>query len=258
MTFLSVAVEAAKLAGKIQLKYLNKEMHVRTKSTPFDRVTIADLECEKAVVQHIKKRYPYHNIIGEEGKYLRTDSPCVWAIDPVDGTNNYSKGYPFFCVSIGLAFKGKPIVGVVYDAFHRELFTAQRGKGARLNSKKVHVSSGKHLGESILVTGFYYDRSRIMEETLAQTRKFLKKGILGIRRTGSAALDLAYIAAGRADGFWELRLNLWDFLAGSLLVEEAGGRVTDRSGKKLDLERTSVVATNGKVHKEMLRIVNPT
>ncbi|MDO8480622.1 MAG: inositol monophosphatase family protein [Nanoarchaeota archaeon] len=256
MSFLSVAVEAAKIAGKIQLKHLNKDLHIRTKSSAFDRVTVADVESEKAIVAHLRKYFPTHDFFGEEAKYARTGPPYVWAIDPVDGTNNYSKGFPFFCVSIGLTYKKKPIAAVIYDAFHDELFTAEKGKGARLNGKRMHVSAGKHVVESLLITGFYYDRGKIMEGTMEQMKVLLKKGVLGIRCTGSAALDLANIAAGRADGFWELSLNTWDYTAGWLLVEEAGGKVTDRSGKALVFEKSSIVATNGKIHKELLSVIH--
>jgi len=218
-----VAVRAAKSAGKIHNYYFRKGFTISTKSGIHDRVTDADIDAEKKIVSLIKKKYPDHNFLCEEDSYEKTTSPYTWIIDPLDGTNNFSHYLPIFCVSIALAYKGEIILGVIYDVTRDELFYAEKGKGAFLNGKKISVTKEQGLLGSLLVTGFYYDRSKRILVTLQNIERFFKQNILGIRRLGSAALDLCYVACGRMDGFWEFYLNPWDFAAGSLIVEEAGG-----------------------------------
>ena len=255
-TYMRVAVKAAKEAGKIHLKYFNTPIKIRHKSGPNDQVTIADTESEQKIVQTIKKHFPQHNILAEENKYEKTDSEYTWIIDPLDGTNNFSHGMPFFCCSISLAKKGKPILGVIFDPIRKELFTAEKGKGAVLNEKKIHVSNNSDLNDCLLITGFYYNRGIPLLKSLVNIKHFFLKGILGIRRMGSAALDMCNIACGRADGFWELYLSEWDFAAGKIIIEEAGGKLTNKAGEELRIRPGYVVASNGLIHKAMLKIIN--
>lgn len=244
MSFKKVAVEASKAAGKIHLEYFNKELKISTKETKYDRLTIADIEAEKKIVSIIRKNFPEHNILAEEKKYKKTNSPYLWIVDPLDGTNNYSHALPIYSVSIAVVKNDDVILGCVFDPSRNELFFAEKGKGSTLNGKKITVSQSRNWNELILITGFYYDRGLPMLRTLDNIRHFLQKGILGIRRLGSAALDLCYVACGRADGFWEFYLNPWDFAAGKLIVEEAGGRVTDKEGKKVEIKPSFIVASN--------------
>ncbi len=254
--FREVALAAAKRAGKIHKKYFEKDIKVGQKSSSFDLVTTADLEAEAAIVEVIRKNFPNHNILAEEGKYKKTNSPYLWVIDPLDGTNNFSFGIPIFCVSIALVKKNKVILGVIFDSMRQELFVAEQGRGAYLNKERIKVSEAASLDQSLLITGFYYDRGKNMIDNLEAIKIFFQKNIIGLRRLGAAALDLCYIACGRATGFWEFKLSPWDFAAGKLLIEEAGGVISDRVGKELKLENSYVVASNGKIHSEIVKIVN--
>jgi myo-inositol-1(or 4)-monophosphatase len=256
MNFKTVAVKAAKEAGKIHLKYFNSDIKVKYKSANYDRVTVADVESEKKIVSIIRKSFPSHNILGEEGKYKDTGSAYRWIIDPLDGTNNFSKGLPIFSCSIALAKDGEIILGVVYDAIKKELFVAELSKGATLNGKKISVSKHDTIKESLLVTGFYYDRGSPMLKNLVNIKHFFLNEILGLRRLGSAALDLCYVAAGRVDGFWEFILNPWDFAAGKLIIEEAGGRVSNRTNEEVKVKASYIVASNSLIHDEMIKIIN--
>lgn len=283
MDYLELAIKAARLAGKIHKKYFQKQFTVKTKSSPFDLLTIADTEAEKAVTALIKKNFPEHNILAEENSYPKTESEYTWIIDPLDGTNNFASGFPIFCASVALSFKEEVIVGAVFDVTRNELFYAQKNKGAYLNSKpnklgnimkpnklgnytnvvcrfigkRIKVSPARALKESIIITGFYYNRGRKMVTALGAVKRFLLKGVLGVRRLGAAALDLCYVASGRAAGFWEFELSPWDFAAGKLIIEEAGGRVTGRRQEKIPLsKRYFIVASNGLIHKQMLDVIN--
>ncbi len=256
MEFIDFAVSAAKEAGKIHRKYFEKDTKTREKSSSFDLITIADTEAEKEIAVLIKEEFPNHNILAEEGKYKKTKSLYSWIVDPLDGTNNFSFGIPLFCVSIALAKKGKVILGVVYDAMRDELFVAEKGKGAYLNGKKIKVSEAASLNKSLLITGFYYDRGKAMLSNLEAIKIFFQKDIVGLRRLGAAALDLSYIACGRATGFWEFKLSPWDFAAGKLLIEEAGGKITNKTGGKIKLEESYVIASNGKIHQEIIKVVD--
>ena len=250
-----VAVLAAKEAGNIHKKYFNQKFEIKTKDTSFNFVTAADIEAEKTVVAIIRERFPQHDFIAEENKYARTGSEYTWVIDPLDGTNNFIHGLPIFSVSIALVKNDEIILGVVYDPMRDELFYAEKGRGAFLNGQKVSVSSVEKLDDSLLITGFYYDRGDDMIENLDKIKQFLLKKIVGLRRLGSAALDLCYIACGRAAGFWEFKLNPWDFAAGKLIVEEAGGKVTAKDGKPVPLKTSFIAASNGKIHEAMLEIL---
>ena len=256
MNYLDIAVKAAREAGKIHLKYFQSDILVEEKTSSFDLLTVADLESEKAVVSTIRENFPDHNFLAEESKYEKTDSQFSWIIDPLDGTNNFVCGLPIFCVSIALAKGDDLLLGVVYDPTRDELFHAQKTKGAFLNGKPIKVTQQETLKQSLLITGFYYDRGKQMQRTLVNIQEFFSNRIVGLRRLGAAALDLCYIASGRASGFWEFKLSPWDFAAGKLLIEEAGGRISDKKGGKLSLyEPSYVVASNGKIHDQMLAII---
>ncbi|MFO8052883.1 MAG: inositol monophosphatase family protein [Candidatus Omnitrophota bacterium] len=256
LNFKEVAVEAARQAGGIHKKYFEGDTQTKEKSSSFDLITIADTEAEKKVVELIKKNFPDHNILAEEGKYKKTDSKYCWIVDPLDGTNNFSFGIPMFCVSIALAKDDRLILGVVYDVMRDELFLAERGKGAYLNDKKIKVSDADSFDKSLLITGFYYDRGKDMIDNLEAIKVFFQKRVVGIRRLGAAALDLCYIASGRATGFWEFKLSPWDFAAGKLLIEEAGGKVSDKAGEEVRLEQSYIVASNGKIHQRIIEVIN--
>jgi myo-inositol-1(or 4)-monophosphatase len=217
-------------------------------------VTEVDRACEEVILGLIRSRFPAHDIVTEETQLARTGSRYLWFVDPLDGTTNFAHGYPLFCASVALAVDGQVVVGAVYDPIKEELFTAERGRGAHLNGRRLRVSSAGDLLASLLVTGFPYD---VREDLLAKLRLFNR--FMGearaIRRDGAAALDLCYLAAGRIDGFWEERLEPWDMLAGVLMVEEAGGRVTRFDGSPISLAADEVLATNGALHPAMLDVL---
>jgi len=253
---LEIACRAAQKAGAIHKKYFRSVLNVETKSTSFNLVSQADLESEDIIVKTIKKYFPDHNFLTEEKKYAPTTSPYTWIIDPLDGTNNFIYGIPMFCVSIALAYKDTLLVGVLYDVIHNELFTATKGGGAYLNDKAIHVRQDTSLKEAMLITGFYYDRGENMKKNLKIINNFFQIPILGLRRLGAAAVDLCYVACGRASGFWEFGLNPWDFAAGIILVQEAGGRLTTPADKNVRFDINSdIVASNGNIHNDMLAIL---
>lgn len=249
-SYATVAAQAALRAGEIQRERYGGELSVEYKGT-IDLVTEVDRACEEAILQILRSRFPDHDVLAEESGSDRRGSRYVWFVDPLDGTTNYAHAYPFFASSIALARDGELIAAAVYAPMRDELFTAERGQGARLNGAPLRTSSESRLIASLLVTGFPYDVHEHPEERLALFNHLVPRA-QGIRRSGSAALDLCYVAAGRLDGFWEERLNPWDVLAGALLVEEAGGRVTRFDGSSLALRADQVVATNGPLHEAML------
>lgn len=256
MKYLDAAIEAAKLAGGIHKKYFQSNFKVKTKSAVFDLVTVADIESEKKAVSFLKKHFPSHNFIAEENTYAKNDSDYTWVIDPLDGTSNFAGGMPIFCASVALMYKNEVIAGAVYDVMRDELFYAQKYGGAFFNGKRIYVNKVSELDKSILITGFYYSRGREMIQTLDAVRLFLLGHIRGIRRFGAAALDLCYVASARASGYWEFQLSPWDFAAGSLIVEEAGGKVSDRHGEQISpLQKSFIVASNKKIHIQMIDII---
>ena len=257
--YIDVAVAAVKAAGKIHKKYFLGDFKVETKSSSFDLLTIADKEAEKSIVSVIKDYFPEHNFLAEEQSYAKTDSEYTWIIDPLDGTSNFACGLPIFCSSVALMHNDEIQTGVIYDVMRNELFYTQKNQGAFINGKQIRVSPVDTLQKSLLITGFYYNRGEEMIETLETIKAFFLKHIMGLRRLGAAALDLCYIACGRACGFWEFELNPWDFAAGKLLIEEAGGRVTGKRGEKVSITKKSfIVASNGRIHDQMLTILNAT
>jgi myo-inositol-1(or 4)-monophosphatase len=248
-----VAVQAARKAGGILKKRLGRKRTIGFKGA-VNLVTEMDLLSEKIIVDEIKSHYPDHDVLAEERAAAENASRFRWIIDPLDGTTNYAHGFPIFSVSIALAKDGEVVFGVVYDPTRDELFTAEKGKGARLNGRRIRVSSQSTLTRSLLATGFPYD---LRESRVNNFDHFYNFAIRAqaVRRAGSAALDLCYVAAGRFDGFWEMKLGPWDIAAGSLMVSEAGGKITDFTGRPLNLSGKHVLASNGKIHAAMLRIV---
>jgi myo-inositol-1(or 4)-monophosphatase len=253
-----VALRAARAAGRIHLRWLNKTKTSR-KSNALDLVTEADKEAEEAIIAAIRRAFPDHAILAEESGASAQKSEHRWIIDPLDGTTNFAHGFPAFCVSIAYERRERVGFGVVFDALHKDLFIARRGKGAKLNGKPIRVSKAKSLATSLLATGFAYDRRERRRFYLAFWEDMMTR-VEGVRRAGSAALDLASVACGRIDGFWEFGLKPWDVAAGSLLVEEAGGTVTNMDGSALDLAGAQILATNKHIHQEMaqvLRAIHP-
>lgn len=221
-------------------------------------VTQADVACQKAILQIIKKNFPGHDFLAEENGLKNTGSDWKWIVDPIDGTTNFAHCMPHFSVSVALAHKNEIVLGGVYDVCADELFLARKGKGATLNGKKIRVSKTAKLENALLVTGFPYVRENRMNELLARFKNFILS-CHDIRRLGSAALDMCWVAAGRFDGYWEDSLNPWDISAGKLILEEAGGKVTDYAGKKWKKPETfgaQTLASNGKIHREMFDIIN--
>jgi len=252
---LKLAEQMARAAGQIQRGRYETDLDVDTKSASIDLVTDVDRACEALIVETLRAERPNDAVLAEEGGGRdRPDTAWRWVIDPLDGTMNYAHGYPRFCVSIGAQCGGVPTLGVVYDPLLDELFSALRGAGATLNERPLRVSSEDDLGRALLSTGFAYDVHRSEEDNLDHFARFVKSA-RGIRRDGSAALDLCYVAAGRFEGFWELKLQPWDVAAGSLIVEEAGGRVSDFSGAASTGSGREIVASNGHVHDAMLALL---
>jgi myo-inositol-1(or 4)-monophosphatase len=253
--FLAVGVEAALAAGQLQRRYFRSQLTIRKKGV-IDLVTEADIAVEQDFRARIARHFPDHTVLGEEAAQSAPDgaSPYRWIIDPIDGTTNFAHGLALFCVSIALEIDGRVEVGVIYEPIGEELFTVERGEGARLNGVRLHVTRESSLVDCLLVTGFPYTATEARREQLAVFAQFLAAA-QAVRRLGSAALDLAYVAAGRFDGFWEQSLHPWDVAAGALLVEEAGGRVTDFTGHDFNIFGRQIVASNGAVHARMLDVL---
>ena len=249
---LHTAIRAARAAGSIHQSYRERELNVRTKTTFSDLVTEVDALAEAEIRRVIHAVFPDHAILGEE-EGLTGDAQERWIVDPLDGTVNYAHGFPMYCASIAYQHAGERMVGVVYDPTRDELFTAVRGQGALLNGRPLRVSGTPELRTPALVaTGFPYDVAE-NPANLEYVRRALALGV-PLRRPGAAALDLCYVAAGRLDAYWELDLKPWDAAAGSLILEEAGGRVTDLEGHATPYGRM-IVATNGLLHDELLRML---
>ncbi|MFT3909772.1 MAG: inositol monophosphatase family protein [Ferruginibacter sp.] len=243
-------------AGAEQLKhFFNGDFKISNKEGINNLVTEADHASEKAIIEAIKKDFPDHFILSEETGAIPSQSEYKWIIDPIDGTVNFANGIPICCVSIGLEKDGEMILGAVYNPLMNEFFFAQKGFGASLNDKKISVSSKTEVAKSCLVTGFPYTYLDAPNGPIQVFEKLIRKGI-PVRRLGSAAIDLCWVAAGRFDGFYEHNLQAWDSAAGFLIVEEAGGRVTDFKGNYFSPHQPHIIATNGKIHDELLKVVN--
>ena len=250
---LAVAADAAVKAGKVLRDNVSGIRNISYKGE-INLVTEMDRLSEKTVVDTILRAFPRHGILAEEDARIESESGYLWVIDPLDGTTNYAHGYPNFSVSIGLEHKGEVVVGVVYDPMRDELYTAQKGQGAFLNGNPIIVSKHDTLIRSLLATGFPYDRTTSAENNLNYFNALIMAS-QEVRRSGSASLDLCNLAAGRLDGYWELKLQPWDVAAGSLIVREAGGTVTDFSGKRSSIRDKEVVASNGRIHEQILEII---
>ena len=247
------ALRAARAAGAVHVGRFGKTTF-KGKSSFLDLVTEADKEAEEAVVRILHRAFPDHAILSEEGGGIEQPSQHRWIIDPLDGTTNFAHAYPHCCVSIGYERRGRVELGVIFDALRNELFVARRGQGATLNRRPISVSRAAALNTALLATGFPYDRSARRRFYLTFWEAMMTR-VHGVRRTGSAALDLAWVACGRMDGFWEFGLKPWDIAAGLLLVQEAGGKVTNMDGTKLSLTAGRIVATNRRLHKELLSVI---
>jgi myo-inositol-1(or 4)-monophosphatase len=249
--YLDVAVEIASESGALlaQLSKQPREISYKRKS---DIVTDADRRSEALIIERIRGHFPDHAIVAEEGGGKETGSDYCWYVDPLDGTTNFAHGFPVYCVTLALAYRDEVIAGVVYDPNREEVFAAERGSGATLNGERIHASQTAELAESLLGTGFPPFASN--HDLNIQFFFKLTQLSHGIRRAGAAALDLCSVAVGRFEGFWELKLNPWDKAAGSLLVTEAGGRVTDLAGGAFSLHRDEIFASNGLIHETMLEI----
>jgi myo-inositol-1(or 4)-monophosphatase len=250
-----LACRMARAAGAVQRERYETAFRVRTKSASIDLVTEVDHACEALLVDTLRVERPADAILAEEGGGEdRPDAEWRWLIDPLDGTMNYAHGYPRFCVSIGVERAGTARVGVVYDPLLDELFSAERGAGASLNGRPIGVSRESEIGRALLATGFAYDVHRSHDDNVDHFAHFVKRA-RGLRRDGSAALDLCYVAAGRLDGYWELKLHPWDVAAGNLIVEEAGGRISDFRGGPSPGDGRETVASNGHLHTAMIEIL---
>jgi len=248
-TFVPAMTEIAREAGALLMEHFRQHVKIEYKGEA-DLVTIADRKSEALILERVRSRWPNHDIIGEEGARIETGSDYKWYIDPLDGTTNFAHGFPVFCVSMALDYKGERVAGVVYDPTRPELFAAERGSGAYLNGERMQVSKIANLAESLVATGFPSHKRHKNPNIFFYHQITLKTH--GVRRAGSAALDLASVAAGRFEGFWEFNLNPWDTAAGVLLVEEAGGRVSDFHGGRFQLNSRETVASNGLVHQALL------
>ena len=254
--FLATAIEIVTRAGEIQLERRESGFRVSKKGET-DLVTEVDFECERMCRAVIAERFPDHDVLAEEfgaGSSARPRSRWRWVFDPLDGTTNYAHGLPIFCSSLGLEIDGRAGVGAVYDASRRELFTAVRGGGAQLNGEALAVSQTSTLIDALIVTGFPYNVHQEAGDLVALFGEFLSRA-RAVRRLGSAALDLCYVAASRFDAFWEQHLKPWDVSAGALIAEEAGGRVTGMDGTAFDAAAAHLVASNGRVHDQMLTVI---
>jgi myo-inositol-1(or 4)-monophosphatase len=252
---LELAVRLARAAGAIQRDRYETRLQIRTKSAPIDLVTEVDHACEALIVEALEAERPGDAILAEEGGGGdRPGAAWRWVVDPLDGTTNYAHGYPRFCVSIGVERDGAAALGVVYDPLLDELYHAERGGGAFLNGRRIRVSEEESVGRALLATGFAYDVHRSPQDNLDHFARVVKSA-RAVRRDGSAALDLCYVAAGRFDGFWELRLHPWDVAAGNLIVAEAGGRTSDLRGGPAPRSGHEVVASNGRLHDALLALL---
>ncbi len=253
---LDFAIDLAYRAGALARSGLEREHAVEEKGRA-DLVTETDRAIEELLVGSIRSRYPDHRIVAEEGSNNTGSSAYTWVIDPLDGTTNYAHGVPLFCVSLGVLQGEAPLFGVVYDPLRGELFTAYRERGAYCNGRRLQVSQTPSLDAALLTTGFPYDRFTQPDNNIAEFSRMVLH-IQGVRRTGSAALDLCYVAAGRTDGHWELGLHPWDTAAGALLVAEAGGRLSDWQNRDWTLWNPRLVASNGLIHAQIVKVLTAT
>ncbi|MFB6226153.1 MAG: inositol monophosphatase [Candidatus Paceibacteria bacterium] len=254
-----VAVKAAKEAGNYLEQQFNKDgVNIDKKDEgSFNLITESDKESEQIIVDTIRESYPDHSIVKEESDRIGGTSGYSWYIDPIDGTTNFAQKIPHFCISIALYKKDKPILGLVFNPVSDEMFYADtEDQQAYLNNKEIKVSTKSKLSESIIATGFPYDRSgKLSMKNIDMMRSFLKQDVGGIRRMGAAALDFCYLAAGRIDGYWEYNLSPWDYAAGAIILQQAGGNITDPGGNDYDISQKDVVTSNDNIHSTMLEVI---
>ncbi len=247
-------IQVSHEAGEIVRDGFGKKFGIEYKTNEANLVTDVDKASEKHIKEFIQKKYPSHSILAEEGGKTNNEPEYLWVVDPIDGTTNFAHGLPIFSISIGVQKKGKTIAGVVYDVMQDITYSAEAGSGAFADSQKISVSKNDNLAHSVLVTGFPYNISDNPENALEKFAA-LTKASRGIRRLGSAAIDFCYVATGVFDGFWEVYLHPWDICAGKLIVEEAGGRVTDFKGEETDIYTKRILATNGHIHQRMMEFL---
>lgn len=253
-SFLTIAIDAAREAGALQLSGLGKRHQIEYKGE-IDLLTEVDTACERLIIKKIQGAFPDHDFLAEEGGGDRRDSEYKWIVDPLDGTTNYAHGYPLFCTSIALEQRGQIVLGVVFDPNRAELFHAEKGVGSYLNGKGITVSHSTSLKASLVATGFAYNVKKTRRNNIAHFKNMLMAS-QALRRDGVAALDLCYVACGRYDGFWELNLFPWDVAAGSLIVLEAGGRVTNFSGNDFSIYEKEILASNSRNHSEIQKVLH--
>lgn len=251
--FFPVAREAALKAGRMLKENIDQSSEIFYKGT-VDLVTNFDTQAQRMIFDHISSRFPDHDYLAEEGLNQMKGAEWRWIIDPLDGTTNYAHSFPVFTVSIALEQKEEVILGLVYDPMREEMFSAEKGGGAFLNEKEIKVSPVDDLNKSLLSTGFPYDIRTSEVNNITHFNNFLTR-VQGIRRCGSAAMDLCYVACGRFDGFWELKLNPWDMAAGALIVQEAGGRISDFQDEKFSIFSSEILASNGLIHQKMVDVL---
>jgi myo-inositol-1(or 4)-monophosphatase len=251
----STLLEATRAGAAEIMRFFQQSFSISNKEGVNNLVTEADHASEKAIIAVIRNSFPDHQILAEESGKLVQDSTYKWIIDPIDGTVNFAQGIPLNCVSIGIEYEGQIILGAVYNPHLNEFFIAEKGKGATLNDKPIRVSEKTETIKSCLVTGFPYTYINEPNGPIEVFERFVRKGV-SVRRLGSAAIDLCWVACGRFDGFFEQKLEAWDSAAGYLIVEEAGGKVTDFTGQQYSVYQHKILATNGKIHTEMLDVIN--
>lgn len=252
---LEFAVATARAAGQLLCQRYGQDHSVHLKSSDIDVVTEADVGSEHLIVEAIRRRFPGHRIFSEEGlgdvHALAEESAPIWLVDPLDGTVNYAHGYPVWGVSLALSERGRISLAVTFDPLRDEVFVAQQGEGTWCNGERIKVSEVAKMRQALVATGFAYKRATLQDNNLAEFGAVMPR-VQGVRRSGSAILDLAHLASGRLDGYWEMHLQPWDWAAGWLLVEEAGGKVTDIRGAPWSLASNDIVASNGLLHAELL------
>jgi len=252
---ISKLVEITKTAGEILKDGFNKDFLIELKGSKSNLVTEIDKKSEKEIIDFVSKNFPSHSILAEESGFEKKSSEYTWVIDPLDGTTNFAHGLPIFSVSIGLTKGNEIIAGAVYDVMNNALFIAEKKGGAEMNGKIIHVSDNEDIEKSVLATGFPYDIRENPNSAIERFNKFILRA-RAVRRLGCASIDFCYVALGVFDGYWEVHLHPWDICAGKLLVEEAGGIVTNFENEKIDIYSKQILASNNKVHNEMLKILS--